>query len=125
MSISHSIYIKQNSSFTLLPKKKDSLISTQVFPHLNNLYYSPSCDWSLQSCPALCDPMNYSPLGSSDHGIFQAILLEWVAVSFSRGSSRPRDQSCVFFVSCIRQALYHLCHLGSPTKWVTDFKIIV
>ena len=40
-----------------------------------------------QSCPALCDPMDCSPPGSSIHGIFQARILEWVAVSFSRGSS--------------------------------------
>ena len=43
-----------------------------------------------QSCPTLCDPMNCSLLGSSIHGIFQARVLEWVAISFSRGSSRAR-----------------------------------
>ena len=42
---------------------------------------------SLQSCPTLCDPIDGSPPGSSVHGIFQARILEWVAVSFSRGSS--------------------------------------
>ena len=40
-----------------------------------------------QSCPTLCDPMYCSLPGSSVHGIFQAIVLEWIAVSFSRGSS--------------------------------------
>ena len=44
-----------------------------------------------QSCPTLRDPMDYSQLGSSVHGILQARILEWVAISFSRGSSRPRD----------------------------------
>ena len=44
-----------------------------------------------QSCPALCNPTNCSPLGSSVHGILQARILEWVAVSSSRGSSQPRD----------------------------------
>ena len=44
-----------------------------------------------QSCPTLCDPMDCSPPGSSVHGIFQAWILEWVAISFSRGCSRPRD----------------------------------
>ena len=48
-----------------------------------------------QSCPALCDPMDCSLPGSSIHGIFQARILEWVAISFSRGSSRPRDQTWV------------------------------
>ena len=45
-----------------------------------------------QSCPTLCDPMDCSLSGSSVHGIFQARVLEWVAISFSMGSSRPRDQ---------------------------------
>ena len=49
--------------------------------------------WSevAQSCPTLCDPMDCSLLRSSIHGIFQARVLEWGAVSFSRGSSWPRD----------------------------------
>ena len=49
-----------------------------------------------QSCPALCDPMDCGLPGSSIHGIFQARVLEWVAISFSRGSSQPRDQTQVF-----------------------------
>ena len=48
-----------------------------------------------QSCPTLCDPMDCSLPGSSVHGIFQARVLEWVAISFSRGSSQPRDQTQV------------------------------
>ena len=49
--------------------------------------------WSeaAQSCPTLCDPTDCSLPGSSVHGIFQAIVLEWIAISFSRGSSWPRD----------------------------------
>ena len=43
-----------------------------------------------QSCPTLCDPMDCNPPGSSVHGISQARILEWVASSFSRGSSQPR-----------------------------------
>ena len=42
------------------------------------------CAKSLQLCPTLCDPMDCSPLGSSVHGIPQARILEWVAVSYSR-----------------------------------------
>ena len=42
-----------------------------------------------QSCPTLCDPVDYSPPGSSIHGILQASILEWVTISFSRGSSQP------------------------------------
>ena len=48
-----------------------------------------------QLCPTLCDPIDYSLPGSSFHGIFQARILEWVAISFSRGSSQPRDQTRV------------------------------
>ena len=51
-----------------------------------------------KSCPTLCDPMDYSLLGSSVHGILWARILEWVATSFSRGSSRTRVQTRV---SCI------------------------
>ena len=51
-----------------------------------------------QSCPNLCDLMNCSPPGFSVHGILQAGILEWVATSFSRGSSQPRNQTPV---SCI------------------------
>ena len=49
-------------------------------------------------CPALCDHTDCSPPGSSVHGILQAKILEWVAISHSRGSSQPRNQSGV---SCI------------------------
>ena len=52
----------------------------------------------VMSCPTLCDPMDYSPPGSSVRGIFQARILEWVAMPSSKGSSQPRDQtrgSCI------------------------------
>ena len=57
---------------------------------------SPITSWQIdvlvaQSCPTLCDPMDCSPQGSSVHGILQARILEWVAISFSRGSPQPRD----------------------------------
>ena len=48
-----------------------------------------------QSCPTLCDPVDCNLLGLSVHGIFQARILEWIAISFSRGSSRPRDRTQV------------------------------
>ena len=46
-------------------------------------------------CPILCNPMDCSPPGSSVHGILQARILEWVAISFSRGYSQPRDRTQV------------------------------
>ena len=62
----------------------------------------------------LCDPRFYSSLGFSVRGIFQARILEWVAIPFSRRSSPPRDQTQVSSVSCIGSwILYHQRHLGS------------
>ena len=61
-----------------------------------------------QLCPTLCDPMDCSPPGSSVHGILEARILEWVAISFSRGSSWPRDWT---LVSCIAGGFF--------TVWIT------
>ena len=62
------------------------------------------CGESLQSCPALYDPVNCSPPDSPLLGIFQTRILEWVTISFPRGSSPPKDQTRI---SCIgRQILY-------------------
>ena len=72
-----------------------------------------------QSCPTLCDPMDCSLPGSSVHGIFQARLLEWVAISFSRGCFLPREQtqvSCIagrcFTVWATREACIHHIWMG-------------
>ena len=62
----------------------------------------------VQLCLTLCDPMDYSLSGSSIHGIFQARVLELVAISFSRGSSQLRDQTQV---SCTADRRF--------TIWVT------
>ena len=69
-----------------------------------------------QSCPNLCDPMDYSLAGSSVHGILQSRILEWVTIPFSRGSFWHGNwtQDCC---NC-RQILYHLGHQESP-----DFKL--
>ena len=64
-----------------------------------------------QSYPALCDPMDCSPAGSSVHGIFQARIVEWVAISSPRRSSPPRDQTRVSCVSCLSWWILH--------HWVT------
>ena len=62
----------------------------------------------VQSCPTLCGPVDCSPPGSSVRGIFQARILEWVAIPYSRRSSQPRDRTCVSGVFCIgRWVLYH------------------
>ena len=61
-----------------------------------------------QSCPTLCDPMDCSLPASSVHGILQARMLEWVAISSSRGSSPPRDRTYISCISCTgRWILYY------------------
>ena len=73
----------------------------------------------VQLCLTLFDPMDCSPPGSSVYGIFQARILEQFAISFSRGSSWPRDQTHVSYICCIhRQVLCQLSHKGSlpPTS---------
>ena len=67
----------------------------------------PACSVT-QSCPTLRDPVDSSPPGSSAHGILQVRILEWGAISFSRGSSQPRDET-------------RLCHTVDRlfTNWAT------
>ena len=66
-----------------------------------------------QSCPTLCNPMECSPPDSFVHGISQARIMEWAAISYSRGSFRLRDQILISCISCIgRQILYHWRNLG-------------
>ena len=67
-----------------------------------------------QSCPPLCDPMDCSLPDSSIYGIFQARVLEWVAISFSRASSQPRDRTRV---SCIADRCFNLW-ATREAKWV-------
>ena len=64
-----------------------------------------------QSCPILCDPMDCSMPGSSVHGIFQARILEWVAISSSMGSSSPRCHDCfhLLFPFCKKSIWFEIC----------------
>ena len=85
-----------------MPRNKLLYHMVTIFIFLRN-----SQAWVLhaQLCLTLCGPIDCSPSGFSLHGIFQARILEWVAISFSRGSSWPRDQT---HTSCIgRRILYH------------------
>ena len=73
-------------------------------------------------CSTFCNPMNCSPSGSSAHGILQARILEWVAISFSRGSSRPRDQT---LVSCIAGGfitIWATRAVGRETNWESSME---
>ena len=67
------------------------------------------------SCLTLCNTMDYSPPGSSVHEFSQTRILEWVAMLSSRGSSRPRDRTHVFCISCIgRHILYYHATWEAP-----------
>ena len=67
-----------------------------------------------QLCLTLCDPMDCSLPGFSIHGIFQARVLEWFAISFSRGSFQPRDWTRV---SCVVSRRF--------TIWATKEVLII
>ena len=56
-----------------------------------------------QSCLTLCDPTDCSPSGFSVHRILQAKIVEWIAISFSRGTSQPKDQT---LVSCLSSRFF-------------------
>ena len=115
----HHCYVILTTITTIITVKTDHHHHWSHFSHHN---HSPHhCCYCLvtQSCLILCNPMDCSPTGCSVHAIPQARILEWVAISFSRGSSWPRDQTQV---SCIAsrfittgQACYHHYHPKSHT----------
>ena len=74
-------------------------------------------------CPTLCCPMDCRPPGSSVHGIFQVRLLEWNAISYSRGSSQSRDWTHFSGVSySSRRILYHWATWETETRCTYHFK---
>ena len=68
-----------------------------------------------KSCPILCNPVDCSLPGSSVHEISQARIIEWVAISFLRGSSRPRDQTHIFCISCLADRFFTTESPGKPS----------
>ena len=95
-------------------KKKKNLGSFLLFLILNSFISRKVVVFLVAKlCPALCNPM-YFPPDPSKHGISQASILEWVAISFSRRSSRPRDQT---HISCIgRWIHYHWATWEVPAE---------
>ena len=83
------------------PQRACSSQSWYIF-HQDIFQYTVILWLILKSCPALCNLMDCSPPGSSVHGISLSRLLEWVAISFSRGSSQARDWTHIG-----RRILYH------------------
>ena len=79
----------------------------------------------VQSCLTLCDPMDCSLPDSSVYGIFQAKTLEWVAISFSRGSTRPRDR--ILYLLCLlhwQDGSLPQHHMGSSKSRECSLKCI-
>ena len=88
------------------PVVSDFVTTWTAVRQADGLMHAPA-KW-LQSCPTLCNPIDCSPPGSSVHGSLQARILEWVAMPSSRGSSWPKNWSCVSYVPCIgRRVLYY------------------
>ena len=77
-------------------------------------YFSLLCAQSLQSCPTFCDPMNGSLPGSFVHANSLARILEWVAISSSRGSSRPKSWTRFSCISCIEVEFFSTDPPGKP-----------
>ena len=74
---------------------------------LLSVYPNSACMLSHLRHVQLCDPMDYSLLGSSVHGILQARILEWVAMLFSRESSQPKDRTRASYISCFEGRFFY------------------
>ena len=88
----YSIEIKWSkieALYTYLPKREKTFL--KKVSSVKNVLVT-------QLCPSLFDPMDYSLPGSSIHGILQARILEWVAISFPRGFPQPKDRTLVSFI---------------------------
>ena len=86
----------------------------KIHSYLNMLFFVVQ---SLSHIGLFCDPMNCNPLDFSVHGIFQARILEWVVISFSKGSSQPRDWTSVTCISCIA-GIFFTNELPGKPKYV-------
>ena len=96
-TVSYGCYCVLNTSLTLNTSRSQ--------PHTKQAFFVYVC---AQTCTTLCNFVDCSPTGFSVHGIFQARILEWVAISSSRRFSQPRDQTLISSGSFIgRQILYH------------------
>ena len=121
----HSIYLFLHSYASKNHLSCDQLVTIIIVFLKNrvwllyNVVLASAVQWSesalkvkvAQSRPTLCDPMDCSLPGSSVHGILLARILEWVAITFSRESSQPRDQTQV---SCIADGFFTSKPPGKP-----------
>ena len=84
-----------------------------LMPQWGNIFYRRS----LKSCLTLCNPMEYSPSTSSVHGVLQAGILKWVAIPFSKGSSRPRDWTWVSHIAGRFFTIWATREAPTYSKW--------
>ena len=126
----------QNWGRGMLPRETWAFVPIEEQRRLDrHKYHCPQSSSTLwkwenvtQSCPTLCDPMDCSPPGSSVHGILQARILEWVAILFSRASSRSRgwtQVSCTAggFINRLSHQGMHLCKSLSVMPDTLESKI--
>ena len=92
----HSIHLNLKGLSSAILQICPDLLSPKYTQHH---WIDMCCVLVAQLCPTLCNHMDCSPPDSSVHEISQARILEWVAISFSRGSCQPRDQTQVSHVA--------------------------
>ena len=103
----------------------DARVSLQVTtaPPQSGCNHTYVCMFVAQSCPTLCDPVDYSLPGSSVHGILQARLLEWVAIPFSRESPQLRDWTQL---SCMAGRFFTIWAIRKPAvTWETPAELLL
>ena len=83
-------------------------LSTHAWALSSRFWFSWLCTLlcCAQLCSTFCNPLDCNPPGSSVHGISQASILEWLVISSSKGSSWPRNRTCVSYVFCIADGFF-------------------
>ena len=104
LTFTHSLWLHLRVTFSVSSGDPGDRDGNSKKKHMSSflIWYNLSCAvlcLVTQSCLTLCDPMDCSPPGSPVQGVYQARILEWVAMPSSRGSSRPRDWNQVSHIA--------------------------
>ena len=105
-----------------LSHHRDSLCAQY---HRGGEKHGPCCSLITKSCLTLCNPMDCILLASSVHGILWARILGWVAISFSRGSSQPRDGTCVSCLAGVSYLAGEFFTTEPPGTWVLIIILVI
>ena len=97
--------------FTIQATRKDLIKEKDILSV--SLFLNLHAHLAIQSCPTLCDPVDCNLPDSSVHGIIQARILEWVALSSSRGSSWTRDWTYISCVDCIGRRISFITQVAT------------